>query len=87
MAIDARKMENVTISPVVICDDKELKEEYSKFCINRGMRYEFGTKIVCSKPKTGEKMVLCVMTIAWDDVEDFEAFCEEFDMQTAHIDD
>jgi hypothetical protein len=51
------------------------------------MRYEFGTKIVCSKPKTGEKMVLCVMTIAWDDVEDFEAFCEEFDMQTAHIDD
>ena len=85
MLIDARKMKNVTISPIVISDDKELRKEYSEFCINRGMKYDFGTQIVCSNPKTGERTILSIMTIIWNNIEDFNDFCEEFDMRTAHI--
>ena len=87
MLIDARKMENVMISPVIIVDDKGLKSEYSKFCINRGMKYDFGTKIVCLNPKNKERVILCNMTIAYDNMEDFDAFCEEFGLKKGYVDD
>ena len=87
MVINARKIKNAIISPAIVYDDKELKKEYSKFCINRGMKYDFGTKIVCTNPANGEKLILRTMTIVYDNVEDFNDFCDEFDMRKGHYDD